>query len=139
MLPSLIKIVLDSALLLGIAWLASCDYCLVRYAPASTTIDVGALVLGAATQLVGVFLAFVLINTASRYLGFLRSYTHDPTLRAICLLVPFAFMFFSRDLIAYALYNAGANNKIETARQSDAALTACCFPWEATRYNHTDR
>ena len=121
-------IALNTPLAAAFIWAAGGDVCLIRGAPASANRDVGAIAVGIAGQAISFILLYLLINVADRYGGFLKNYLSSPSLRAIGLLLPLLLAVFSHDPIAYGLYNAGPNEKIESARRADRALDSCCSP-----------
>ena len=131
MLRSLTAIWLNAALVLIVGWVAGRDFCLLHNAPGVTTTALGPLLLGLGAQIIGVFLIWALIDGRTQRI--LRTYVASNVLKAALLFLPFALVFLSHDLVAYALYNAGANNKIESARRVDSALRTCCLPWRLSK------
>jgi len=71
-------------------------------------------------------LAYVSINRAGWFLSKMGMLAISTRARAALLVLAFAGLLFAHDPIAYGVYNAGVNDKMETARRVNAALDRCC-------------
>jgi len=132
MLLILRSVFLNGVLVALLAWAIARDYCLIHNAPQSDTVSYGVTFFGLVTQCIALGLFSVLVNAPNHYFDFLRTWTRSRTLRATLLALPLVMMVFADDMIAWGIYNAGALNKLETARRTDAAK-ACCSVAELLR------
>jgi hypothetical protein len=125
MLRAPARIFLNSILLASAIWFAAGDICLARRAPLNHATDIGDLIFGLGLQLASLSWLWAVINDHFRLFSALKDYVPSVRFRAGLLIAPFFMLFFSRGIIADALYNVGSIDKLENARRSDAALNCC--------------
>lgn len=121
------KTLLNIILLTAMLWAARADYCLITNASNIRPADLGMVILGLSFQILALAAIFTAINFAYGYFHFVKSYITNSSLKAVLFSLPFLLFFLSHDPIAYAFYSSGNSlNKIENAKNTDAALSKCC-------------
>ena len=119
------RIILSVALVAGALWVAAGDLCLARRAPSIHSIETTTLVFAICLQLAAVLVLWTMVNNHLSFFQTLKTYISSSRFRAGFLILPFLLIYFSRDMVAGALYNAGSTDKLANARKSDTALDCC--------------
>lgn len=117
-----------AVLLLIVVCVASVDHCLIAGSPESPFTSYSTVGLGLSIQgvsLAGLIVAF--IGGGAR-LRSLTGHLTRPMSKVLSLVGAVILLWFSTDIIAYGVYNAGVNNKLESSRRVDSAMSACCRP-----------
>jgi hypothetical protein len=96
-----------------------------RRAPSIHSMEMGTLVFAICLQLGAVLVLWTMVNNHLIFFQTLKTYISSSRFRAGFLILPFLLLYFSRDMVAGALYNAGSTDKLANARKSDAALDCC--------------
>jgi len=109
-----------------VGYVVSVDSCLIGNAAESAFRHYPTLVLGALLQIAGVAIFVIQLIWSTMFRTIAARYLSSPTAKLFAFLGGVIATWMSFELMAFALYNEGINNKLDNAHTIDAAVRLCC-------------